>query len=78
MTAKGDQVAYRSFAGETWPATILAVGPPGFVDIAVSGPGLIEPMELHAIRWSDDPAAPLPGARPRRPVCDNSDKPLGI
>ena len=73
---KGAEIAYRSFAGETWPATILAVGPPGFVDIAVSGPGLIEPMELHAIRWSDDPAAPLPGAT--CPVCDNSNKPRGI
>ena len=65
---KGDVVAYKSFAGETWDAVVLAVRSPGHVDIVVSGSGLTEPMELHAIRWSDDPDAPLPGARPRKAV----------
>lgn len=76
--SKGDAVAFRSFAGEIWDAVILAVRQAGYVDVAVSGPGLAEPMELHAIRWSDDPDNILPGARPRRSVCDKPARPLGV
>jgi len=62
----GDSVAYRSFAGETWAATVLAIHATGHVDIAVTGPGLTEPMELHAIRWYEDPDDNRPGARPQK------------
>lgn len=66
MPDRGDEVAYRSFAGETWDAKITNVRPAGFVDIEISGPGLREPMSLTAIRWYDDPAEKAPGARPRK------------
>jgi hypothetical protein len=65
-TVEGDKVAYRSFAGETYDAVILKLRPPKHVDVSIIGPGLVEPMELHAIRWFDDPDEPSPGARPRR------------
>lgn len=67
MPEKGDQVAYRSFAGDVWDAVVTGLREGGFVDIDLSGPGLKEPYPLHAIRWSDDPADDRPGARPRAP-----------
>jgi hypothetical protein len=67
MPAKGDPVSYRSFVGDCWDAVVTAVRPNGFVDVELSGPGLKEPYALTAVRWSDDPASTMPGARPRRP-----------
>jgi hypothetical protein len=70
MVAKGDAVAYRSFWNETWDAVVTNVRPDPagvvqHVDIDVTGPGLTEPMALHAIRWITDPQSTLPGARPK-------------
>lgn len=66
MPAKGEKVDYRSFAGETWDAEVVAVRDPGHVDLVLHGPGLGEGYELHAIRWTDDVDSALPGARPKR------------
>jgi hypothetical protein len=69
MVARGDVVAYRAIAGDTWDAKVTAVGPgEKFVDIAVMIPGVAEPWPLRAVRWWPDVDEPTPGARPRREV----------
>ena len=66
MPQIGDQVEYRSIAGDLWSAEVTRVRDADFVDILVKGPGITEPIEFHAVRWRDDPATKLCGARPKR------------
>ena len=69
MPTVNERVVYRAIAGDCWDATVLAVRehPPNTVDLSVMGPGLRKPVELHAIRWSDDPLGQNACyARPRR------------
>ena len=47
--AKGDTVAYKSFAGTVYTAVVAEVGPEGFVDLDVDA-GTKEPVRLTAIR----------------------------
>ena len=64
---KGDLIAYRSFAGETYDAEVVEVGD-HHVDINVVIPGQKDEdgkMFLRAIRWYDDPDEKSPGARPK-------------
>ena len=65
---KGAEIAYRSFAGDTYEAIVVNVDAKR-VDINVLVPGMKADdgkMFLRAIRWYDDPKEPSPGARPRK------------
>lgn len=48
----GDEVNYRSFAGDVYDAVVKNVRAPDRVDIVVAIPGA-GGYELHAIRWSE-------------------------
>jgi hypothetical protein len=55
---KGDPVRYQSFAGLIYDAVVTAVGPEGFVSLAVNV-GAKEPWPLAAVRVG---RCSLPGA----------------
>lgn len=50
MVAKGDEVGYRSFAGDVYDATVTGERPGGFFDIEVHIPGVGEPWPVRAVR----------------------------
>ncbi len=69
----GDDVLYRSIAGETWDATIVAVRSllgSTLVDVEVFLPasheaGLKSTTTLKGVTWHDDPNEQMRGARPK-------------
>jgi hypothetical protein len=70
MPAIGDEVAYRSIAGETWDAKIVDVRRllgSILVDVDVFLPDNPNPTtSLKGVSWHDDPSEEMPGARPKK------------
>lgn len=71
MPQVNECVIYRAIAGDYWDATVLAVRTIANlatrVDLSVMGPGLRKSVELHDVRWFENPDSLLVGARPRKP-----------
>jgi hypothetical protein len=73
IPSKGDEVAYRSIAGETWDARIVEVrtlGGDTLVDVDIFSPSRkaydsAVTMTLKGVTWREDPKDEMPGARPR-------------